>query len=157
MGLSSLRRFHCRNSHDQYRQLKRHSTQGMAEPGPCMTSRCSPASPAQTGLTAEKELVSQLTWKYKCLSLSCVQLFETPWTVAQQAPQSMGFSRQEYWSGLPSPSPGNLPDLGIELVSPVLARGFFTAETPGKPYCDMATYNLPYTMHFAVYFSYSFP
>jgi hypothetical protein len=45
----------------------------------------------------------------------------------------MGFSRQEYWSGLPSLSPGNLPDLRIELVSPVLAGGFFTAETTGKP------------------------
>ena len=46
--------------------------------------------------------------------LSCVQLFVTPWTVACQAPLSMGFSRQEYWSGLPFPSPGELPDPGIE-------------------------------------------
>ena len=49
-----------------------------------------------------------------------VQLFLTPWTVACQAPLSMGFSRQEYWSGLPFPSPGDLPDLGIEPVSPEL-------------------------------------
>ena len=48
-------------------------------------------------------------------SLSCVQLFATPWTVAYQDPQSMGFSRQEYWSGLPFPSPGDLPNPGIEL------------------------------------------
>ena len=46
---------------------------------------------------------------------SCVQLFVTPWTVAYQAPPSMEFSRQEYWSGLPFPSPGHLPDPGIEL------------------------------------------
>ena len=49
----------------------------------------------------------------KCV-LSHVQLFATPWTAARQAPLSMGFSRQEYWSGLPFPSPGDLPDPGIE-------------------------------------------
>ena len=53
-------------------------------------------------------------------SLSCVQLFATPWTVAYQAPPSMGFSRQEYWSGLPFPSPGDIPDPGIEVGSPTL-------------------------------------
>ena len=47
-----------------------------------------------------------------------VQLFATPWTVGSQAPLSMGFSRQEYWSGLPCPPPGDLPDLGIEPGSP---------------------------------------
>ena len=51
-------------------------------------------------------------------SFSRVQLFVTPWTVANQAPPSMGFSRQEYWSGLPFPSPGDLPDPGIEPGSP---------------------------------------
>ena len=51
-------------------------------------------------------------------SLSCVRLFATPWTVARQAPLSMGFSRQEHWSELPFPSPGDLPDPGIELESP---------------------------------------
>ena len=50
----------------------------------------------------------------KVKSLSHVRLFAIPWTVAHQAPLSMGFSRQEYWSGLPSPSPGDLPDPGIE-------------------------------------------
>ena len=49
-----------------------------------------------------------------------------PGTVAHQAPLSKGFSRQEYWSGLPFPSPGNLPDPGVEFVSPALAGGFFT-------------------------------
>ena len=61
--------------------------------------------------------------------LSRVRLFATPWTVAHQAPPSLGFSRQEYWSGLPFPSPGDLPHPGIEptfLASPALAGGFFT-------------------------------
>ena len=49
------------------------------------------------------------------------------------APLSMGFSRQEYWSGLPSPSPGDLPDPEIEPTSPTLACGFFTTKPPGKP------------------------
>ena len=60
--------------------------------------------------------------------LSCVRLFETPWTTARQAPLSMGFSRGEYWSGLPSCLAGDPPDPGIEpesLVSPALAGGFF--------------------------------
>ena len=52
--------------------------------------------------------------------LSHVQLFATPWTVAHQTPPSMGFSRQEYWSGLPFPSPGDLPNPGIEPRSPSL-------------------------------------
>ena len=56
--------------------------------------------------------------KVKVKSLSCVRLFAIPWAVAYQAPQSMGFSRQEYWSGLPFPSPGDLPNPGIELRSP---------------------------------------
>ena len=61
--------------------------------------------------------------------LSRVQLFATPWTVASQAPLSMGFSRHEYWSGLPFPTPRDLPDPGIEpasLTSLLLAGGFFT-------------------------------
>ena len=60
---------------------------------------------------------------------SRVRLFATPWTVACQAPLSMGFSRQEYWSGLPCPRPGDLPDPGIESASPSLAGGFFTSST----------------------------
>jgi len=54
------------------------------------------------------------------VSLSRVQLFATTWTVARQCPLSMEFSRQEYWSGLPLPSPGDLPNLGIEPGSPAL-------------------------------------
>ena len=53
-------------------------------------------------------------------SLSCIRLFATPWTVAYQAPPSVGFSRQEHWSGLPFPSPEDLPDPGIEPRSPTL-------------------------------------
>ena len=59
-------------------------------------------------------------WKVKVKSHSRVRLFATLWTVAHQAPPSTGFSRQEYWSGLPFPSPGNLPDPGIEPRSPTL-------------------------------------
>ena len=66
----------------------------------------------------------------------------TPWTVVHQAPLSMGFPRQQYWSGLPSLSPADFPNPGIRLMSPVLAGGFFTAEPPGKPahhvYCLLA-------------------
>ena len=65
--------------------------------------------------------------------LSRVQLFVTPWTVAYQAPLSMGFSRQECWSGLPSPSPGDLPDPGIEPRSPALQADALPSEPPGKP------------------------
>ena len=59
-------------------------------------------------------------------SLSRVRLFATPWTVAHQAPPSMGFSRQEYWSGLPFPSPGDLPNPGIEPRSPALQADALT-------------------------------
>ena len=65
--------------------------------------------------------------------LSRVRLFAIPRTIARQAPPSMGFSRQEYWSGLPSPSPGDLPDPGIELWSPALQADALTSEPPGKP------------------------
>ena len=61
---------------------------------------------------------------------SCIQLFATLWIVAHQAPLSMGFSRQEYWTGLPCPSPGGLPNPGI---GSSLAGGFFAPEPPGKP------------------------
>ena len=66
---------------------------------------------------------------------SRIQLFSTIWTVAHQAPLCMGFSRQEYWSGLPCPPPGDLPDSGIKpvsLTSSALAGGFFTTRTTGE-------------------------
>ena len=65
-------------------------------------------------------------------SLSPVQLFATPWTIACQAPSSVGFSRQEYWSGLPFPPPGDLPDPGIELWSPTLHADALPTEPPVK-------------------------
>ena len=68
--------------------------------------------------------------------LSLVRLFATPWTVAHQAPLSMGFSRQEYWSGLPFPSPGDLPNPGMEPRSPALRADALTSEPPGKPILD---------------------
>ena len=71
--------------------------------------------------------------KVKVKSLSHVQLFATLWTVAHQAPPSKGFSRQEYWSGSPFPSPGDLPDPGIEPKSPTLQADALTSEPPGKP------------------------
>ena len=77
---------------------------------------------------------------------SCVQLFATPWTVAHQAPLSMGFSGQAYWNGLPCPPPGDLPNPGIKpisLMSPALAGRFFTtgatweARTPLQLYLKL--------------------
>ena len=67
--------------------------------------------------------------------LSCVQLFATPRTVAHQAPLSMEFSRQEYSSGLPFPSPGDLPDPGIKLTSAALADRFFTTGATWEAQC----------------------
>ena len=73
----------------------------------------------------------------KVKSLSRVPLFGTPWTVACQAPPSMGFSRQECWSGLPSPSPGDLPNPGIEPRSPALYTDALPSEPPGKPIAEV--------------------
>ena len=75
---------------------------------------------------------------YIVQSLSCVQLFVTPWTAPHQAPLSMGFSRQEDWSGLPCPPPGDLPDPGIKPRSPALAGdGSLPSEPPGNPIYEM--------------------
>ena len=75
-------------------------------------------------------------------SLSRVQLFVTPWTVAYQAAPSVGFSRQEYWSGLPFPSPGDLPNPGIEPESPEFQADALTSEPPGKPKLIFTVYQL---------------
>ena len=69
----------------------------------------------------------------KVKSLSRVRLFVTPWTVACQTPPPMGFSRQEYWSGSPFPSPGDLPDPRIEPWSPAPQADSLLSEPPGKP------------------------
>ena len=70
--------------------------------------------------------------KVKVKSFSRVRLFATPWTVAYQSPQSMGFSRQEYWSTLPFPSPGDLPNPGIKSASPALQADALPSEPPGN-------------------------
>ena len=77
----------------------------------CLDSEC---------LKTESFAVLRCVKKVKLKSLRRVRLFETPWTVAYQAPQSVEFSRQEYWSGLPFPSPADLPDSGTEPGSPAL-------------------------------------
>ena len=68
----------------------------------------------------------------------------TPWTVAHQAPLSMGFSRQEHRSGVPFPSPGDLPDPGVEPTSPTLAGGCFAMEPSGKP--SILAWRIPWTV-----------
>ena len=87
-----------------------------------------------------KYLRSQLPSCYSVLShFSRIQFFVTPWTVDHRAPLAMGFSRQEYWSGLPCPPAGDLPNPGMEppsLMSPVLAGGFFTISATWSPYRD---------------------
>ena len=87
--------------------------------------QCSPPGSSVHGILQARILV-------KVKSLSRVQLFVTPWTIAYQAPPSMGFFRQEYWSGLPFPSAGDLPDPGIEPRSPALEADTLTSESPGK-------------------------
>ena len=86
----------------------------------------------------------------KVKSLSCVRLFATLWTVAHQAPPSMGFSRQEYWSDLPFPSLGYLPDPGIEHRSPALQADALTSEPPKWNIWDFFIYNIrsPATLSF---------
>ena len=75
-------------------------------------------------------LASVFVWKWKCLSLSRVWLFVTPRTVAHQAPLSMEFSREEYWSGLPCPSPGDLPKPGVKPGFPALKADSLLSEPP---------------------------
>ena len=90
------------------------------------------------GVTKELDMIQLL----KVKSLSRVRLFATPWTVAYQAPQSMEFSRQECWSGLPFPSPWDLPDPGIEPRFPALQTDALPSEPPGSS----ATNNV-FTLH----------
>ena len=85
------------------------------------------------------------------LLLSHVQLFATSLTVVHQASLSVGFPRQEYWSGLPFSPPGNFCDPGIEPTSPAFpasAGGFFTTEPPGKPYIYICIYAPVYIFFF---------
>ena len=68
---------------------------------------------------------------------SRVRLFVTLWSVAHQAPLSMGFSRQEHWSGLPCPPPGDLPDPGVKPLFPELQADSLPTEPPGKPHTEV--------------------
>ena len=77
-----------------------------------------------------REAISSIKCPFRAVFSATVKSDSVaPWTVAHQVPLSMGFSRQEYWSGLPSPPPGDLPDPGIEPASPTLAGRFFTTST----------------------------
>ena len=80
-------------------------------------------------------------------SLSCVGLFATPWTLAHQAPPSMEFSRQEYWSGLPFPFPGDLPDPGIKPRSPALLADALPSEPPGNNFKAFGVYSISSVSH----------
>ena len=102
-----------------------------------------------TRLTNVDDILWILLWFYVLFlheslsekwSRSVVSDSATPWTVAYQAPPSMGFSRQEYWSGLPFPSSGDLPDPGIEPRSPALQADTLPSEPPGKPTKALCTY-----------------
>ena len=80
-----------------------------------------------------RNVLDTLTYCCCCLVIKSCLTLATPWTVVCQAPRSIRFFRQEYWNGLPFPSPGDLLDPGIEPASPELANGFFTTEPTGKP------------------------
>ena len=105
-------------------------------------SNCPPSQPSHTH--QPRPCSSQSGPVLCCVVLCCVmlsrcsrvQLFETPWTVARQAPLSMGFSRQVSWSGLPCPSPGDLPNPRIECRSPTLQADSLPSEPSGKPSLD---------------------
>ena len=87
-----------------------------------------------TAILSYSQVYALMKWRIKYYSLSHVWLFVTPWTVAHQAPLSMGFSRQEYWSGLPFPSPGYLPNPGIKPRFPALQANSLLSELSGKPW-----------------------
>ena len=90
-------------------------------------------SKTKQNLNKWKGKYNDLQSERKVKSLSLVRLFATPWTAAHQAPPSVGFSRQEYWGGVPLPSPGDLPNSGIELGSPTLQVDALPSKPPGKP------------------------
>ena len=103
--------------------------------------------------TGDKEACENCAWGLfpmgVCVQLlSCVRLFAAPWTVDFQAPLSTEFSRQDYWSGLPFPTPEDLPDLGIEplsLESPELVGGFFTTSATWEAYLSKSQGVVPPT------------
>ena len=88
---------------------------------------------SQYSMTNHNGKTWKIIWVSKCKSLSCVGFFVTPWTIAYQAPLSIGFSRQECWSGQPFPSSGDLPNPGIKPRSPASQTDSLTSELLGKP------------------------
>ena len=84
------------------------------------------------GYSGETRLALKFKVKVKVKLLSHVQFFSTPWNVAYEAPLSMGFSMQESWSGFPFPSPGDLPNPGLEPGSPALQTNALPSEPPGS-------------------------
>ena len=124
-----------------------------------LSSAVTPSVPptASVSGSGSRDLLPRLLPTYLCVcakSLSHVQLHVTPWTVACQAPLSMGILQPRYWSGLPCPPPGDLPDPGIELtslLSPALASGFFTACATWEAPIFMMTVNLQYCFVCAIY------
>ena len=105
-----------------------------------------PRDRTQVSHIVDRRLTVWATREVLTQSLSLIQIFATLWTVAHQDPLSMEFSRQEYWSGLLFPTPGDLLDPGIKLwslASPALADGFFTTQYPGSPFWILLTvYNM---------------
>ena len=100
-----------------------------------MSSSTRPAGWALSNLGTQVSFILLLCCTtHACSVTQLCPLFETPWTRAHLGPLSMEFSRQEYWSGLPFPSLGDLSDPGMEHMSPALAGKFFTTESPGKPH-----------------------
>ena len=98
--------------------------------------RGSPSSRVLLRWRLSMKFFRRLYWLLlRCAMLSRVRLFATPWTVVSQAPLSMGFPRQEYWSDLPFSFPGDFPNPGIEPASPALTGRFFTSWAAGKPLC----------------------
>ena len=90
-------------------------------------------------LQLQKFIIEYMLFSLCVKSFSCARVFETPWTIAYQAPLSIRFPRQEYWNELPFLSPGDLPNPGIEPESPALADGFFTTEPPEKSYLSVGS------------------
>ena len=107
---------------------------------PCPRGQGLPDTMSMTASKAQGAGRWEDKMKVKVKSLSPVQLFVTPWTVAHQAPPSMRFSRQDYWSGLPLPSQGDLPNPGIELGSPMLQADCLPSEPPGVLFMYIFTF-----------------
>ena len=107
----------------------------------CLTSQVH----SRTGILPQEELYLR---SHPCMHIShsVMSDFVTPWTVTHQVPLSMEFSRQEYWSGLPFPSPGDLPNAGIKPGSPALQTDSLPSEPPGK-LTELKKKNIIYERH----------